>query len=116
MFALAFLANYCAQCLLRASMIGCVYDKAMLPDGTCTVTDCLCAGNLLVKKALEGVRVCMLVWDDKSSVNSMLTSGSGMLMTHDEDTRRFFANTGVSFQMSVVLDPSMQWSCTHNHT
>lgn len=62
-----------------------------------------CAGDLLVKKAREGVRVCMLVWDDKSSFKHGLHlpwtnhgGGSGMLMTHDEDTRRFFANTGVS--------------------
>ena len=55
------------------------------------------AGDLLVKKAREGVRVCMLVWDDKSSVNSKLMGGNGMMATHDEDTRRFFANTGVSF-------------------
>ena len=61
-----------------------------------------CAGDLLVKKAREGVRVCMLVWDDKSSLNHGILQpwanhggGSGMLMTHDEDTRRFFANTGV---------------------
>ena len=37
----------------------------------------------------------MLVWDDKSSLNSSLMGGSGMMMTHDEDTRKFFANTGV---------------------
>ena len=54
------------------------------------------AGELLVKKAREGVRVCMLVWDDKSSVNNKMMGGSGMMATHDEDTRRYFANTGVS--------------------
>lgn len=56
----------------------------------------MCAGELLVKKAREGVRVCMLVWDDKSSLNSKMMGGSGMMATHDEDTRRYFANTGVS--------------------
>ena len=49
----------------------------------------------MVKKAREGVRVCMLVWDDKSSLNSNIMGGSGMMATHDEDTRKFFANTGV---------------------
>ena len=53
------------------------------------------AGELLVKKAREGVRICMLVWDDKSSFNSKMMGGSGMMATHDEDTRRYFANTGV---------------------
>ena len=58
-------------------------------------TKLTCAGDLLVKKAREGVRVCMLVWDDKSSLNSNIMGGSGMMATHDEDTRKFFANTGV---------------------
>ena len=48
-----------------------------------------------MKKAREGVRVCMLVWDDKSSINSTALGGNGMMGTHDEDTRRFFKNTGV---------------------
>ena len=56
----------------------------------------LLAGELLVKKAREGVCVCMLVWDDKSSINTELLGGSGMMATHDEDTRRYFRNTGVS--------------------
>ena len=65
-----------------------------------------------MKKAREGVRVCMLVWDDKSSLNHGILQpwanhggGSGMLMTHDEDTRRFFANTGVrcNFWWSLLL-------------
>lgn len=48
-----------------------------------------------MKKDREGVRVCMLVWDDKSSINSALLGGNGMMATHDEDTRRYFKNTGV---------------------
>ena len=50
---------------------------------------------MLVRKAREGVRVCMLVWDDKSSLNSTLLGFGGMMATHDEDTRKFFKNTGV---------------------
>ena len=56
-------------------------------------------------KARQGVRVCMLVWDDKSSIKRIRMpwtdhgGGSGMLMTHDEDTRRFFANTGVRLSL-----------------
>ena len=38
----------------------------------------------------------MLVWDDKSSINTELLGGNGMMATHDEDTRRYFKNTGVS--------------------
>lgn len=63
------------------------------------------AGELLVKKAREGVRICMLVWDDKSSFNSKMMGGSGMMATHDEDTRRYFANTGV--RPSLVSQPDI---------
>ena len=56
-----------------------------------------------MKKAREGVRVCMLVWDDKSSLNSSIMGGSGMMATHDEDTRKFFANTGVHIHHLLCL-------------
>lgn len=75
-----------------------IYDKIKLkrdPNMTMEEAPFLTLGDLLVKKAREGVRVCMLVWDDKSSLNSNIMGGSGMMATHDEDTRKFFANTGV---------------------
>jgi hypothetical protein len=40
-------------------------------------------GELLKKKAEEGVRVLMLVWDDQTSLNSPLLR-QGMMATHDE--------------------------------
>ncbi|KAL3153372.1 hypothetical protein ABBQ38_011712 [Trebouxia sp. C0009 RCD-2024] len=81
-----------------------VYDLIKLKrDPTKSHEDApfLSLGDLLVLKARQGVRVCMLVWDDKSSLKRIRMpwtdhgGGSGMLMTHDEDTRRFFANAGV---------------------
>lgn len=42
-----------------------------------------CAGELLVKKADEGVKVLLLVWDDATSINNPLLKG-GLMMTHDE--------------------------------
>ena len=48
-------------------------------------------GELLKKKASEGVRVLMLVWNERHS-NDLLP---GMMGTHDEDTRRFFEGTNV---------------------
>ena len=69
-------------------------------------------GDLLVKKAREGVRVCMLVWDDKSSLNSSIMGGSGMMATHDEDTRKFFANTGVPFTSLLLSEDTS----LHAHT
>ena len=59
---------------------------------TCTVLwlgGCLtagtraCAGELLNKKADEGVKVLLLVWDDATSINNPLLKG-GLMMTHDE--------------------------------
>lgn len=75
------------------------------------------AGDLLVKKAREGVRVCMLVWDDKSSFNSNIMGGSGMMATHDEDTRKFFANTGVHIHHLLCLRCiTMPGQHTQHHT
>ncbi|EEF37942.1 phopholipase d alpha, putative [Ricinus communis] len=51
-------------------------------------------GELLKKKAEEGVRVLMLVWDDKTSVK--LLKKDGVMATHDEDTRSYFHNTRVN--------------------
>lgn len=51
-------------------------------------------GELLKKKASEGVRVCMLVWDDRTSVG--LLKKDGLMATHDEETERFFKDTDVN--------------------
>lgn len=50
-------------------------------------------GELLINKAREGVRVLMLVWDERTSVK--LLKNDGLMATHDEDTGSFFRNTGV---------------------
>ncbi|NP_001275827.1 phospholipase D alpha [Citrus sinensis] len=50
-------------------------------------------GELLKKKASEGVRVCMLVWDDRTSVS--LLKKDGLMATHDEETEKFFQGTDV---------------------
>ncbi|CAK0785144.1 hypothetical protein CVIRNUC_008350 [Coccomyxa viridis] len=63
-------------------------SKPMLPSQWPTL------GELLVQKANEGVKVLLLVWDDATSVNNPLLKG-GLMMTHDEETREYFANTKV---------------------
>ncbi|CAM8953944.1 unnamed protein product [Rhodiola kirilowii] len=50
-------------------------------------------GELLKKKASEGVRVLMLVWDDRTSVG--LLKKDGLMATHDEETEQFFQGTDV---------------------
>ncbi|KAJ6715256.1 PHOSPHOLIPASE D [Salix viminalis] len=50
-------------------------------------------GDLLKKKASEGVRVLMLIWDDRTSVG--LLKKDGLMATHDEETEHYFQNTDV---------------------
>lgn len=50
-------------------------------------------GELLIKKANEGVRVLMLVWDDRTSVSILKTDG--LMVTHDEESEQYFRNTEV---------------------
>lgn len=50
-------------------------------------------GELLKQKASEGVKVLMLVWDDRTSVG--LLKKDGLMATHDEETANYFQNTDV---------------------
>ncbi|XVE71176.1 hypothetical protein DITRI_Ditri10aG0129800 [Diplodiscus trichospermus] len=45
-------------------------------------------GELLLKKAMDGVRVLLLVWDDRTSIE--LLREEGLMSTHDEETARYF--------------------------
>ncbi|GLT43631.1 hypothetical protein SLA2020_175680 [Shorea laevis] len=45
-------------------------------------------GDLLKKKAKDGVKVLLLVWDDRTSVNVL--QEAGLMATHDEETDNFF--------------------------
>lgn len=50
-------------------------------------------GELLKKKASEGVRVLMLVWDDRTSVGVL--KRDGLMATHDEETANYFQGSDV---------------------
>ncbi|XP_047338802.1 phospholipase D alpha 1-like [Impatiens glandulifera] len=50
-------------------------------------------GELLKKKADEGVRVLMLVWEDRTAVDFL--KRDGLMATHSEETKNFFHNTHV---------------------
>jgi phospholipase D1/2 len=52
-------------------------------------------GDLLKRKAGEGVTVLVLVWDDRTSVGLGPFKRDGLMATHDEDTASYFRNTGV---------------------
>ncbi|KAK1382854.1 Phospholipase D [Heracleum sosnowskyi] len=50
-------------------------------------------GELLKKKANEGVNVLLLVWDDITSCEPL--KKDGLMATHDQETGKFFQNTKV---------------------
>jgi len=62
-------------------------------------------GEHLIRKAKEGVRVCLLIWDDKTSFNNPFLLKSGMMATHDEDTRRYFRGSKVRSQFPCLVSP-----------
>ncbi|CAJ1975608.1 unnamed protein product [Sphenostylis stenocarpa] len=55
----------------------------------------LTLGELLKCKSEEGVRVLLLVWDDKTSHDKIL-----LKTTHDEETRKFFKHSSVMCVLS----------------
>ncbi|XP_062194039.1 phospholipase D delta-like [Phragmites australis] len=77
-----------------------VYDKVRLvrepsplrplPEG-----GNLTLGELLRFKSQEGVRVCLLVWDDKTSHDKLFIKTGGVMATHDEEIRKFFKHSSV---------------------
>ncbi|XP_058067685.1 phospholipase D alpha 1-like [Magnolia sinica] len=50
-------------------------------------------GELLKRKADQGLTVLVMVWQDRTSIS--LLGNAGLMKTHDEETRKFFQNTKV---------------------
>ncbi|KAL0297156.1 UNVERIFIED_CONTAM: Phospholipase D alpha 1 [Sesamum radiatum] len=50
-------------------------------------------GELLKRKANEGVNVLLLVWDDRTSIEQF--KKDGLMATHDQETKAYFQNTKV---------------------
>ncbi|KAK7283437.1 hypothetical protein RIF29_12953 [Crotalaria pallida] len=57
-------------------------------------------GELLKYKSQEGVRVLLLVWDDKTSHSKFGINTGGVMQTHDEETRKFFKHSSVNCVLS----------------
>ena len=57
-------------------------------------------GELLKYKSQEGLRVLLLVWDDKTSHSKFFFKTEGIMQTHDEETRRFFKHSSVTCVLS----------------
>ncbi|XP_061341037.1 phospholipase D alpha 1-like [Gastrolobium bilobum] len=69
-----------------------VYTEITLIRDT-TVSKSITLGELLKMKADEGVKVLMLVWDDRTSVPEF--NKDGLMATHDQETADYFKNTNV---------------------
>ncbi|KAJ0770890.1 putative phospholipase D [Helianthus annuus] len=57
-------------------------------------------GDLLKYKSEEGVRVLLLVWDDKTSHSTLFGNTTGVMQTHDEETKKFFKHSSVKCVLS----------------
>ncbi|RDX67345.1 Phospholipase D delta, partial [Mucuna pruriens] len=55
----------------------------------------LSLGELLKYKSQEGLRVVMLIWDDRTSHDKFLLKTDGVMQTHDEETKKFFKHSTV---------------------
>ncbi|XP_061365758.1 phospholipase D delta-like [Gastrolobium bilobum] len=60
----------------------------------------LSLGELLKYKSQEGLRVVMLIWDDRTSHDKFLLKTDGVMQTHDEETKKFFKNSTVHCVLS----------------
>ncbi|XP_066376297.1 phospholipase D alpha 2-like [Miscanthus floridulus] len=79
-------------------------------------------GELLKRKASEGVRVLMLVWDDRTSVES-LGMKWGFMSTHDAETAEYFRGSDVHCVLcprnpdagsSAVMGAQIAYMITHH--
>lgn len=66
-------------------------------------------GDILKQKAdRHGVRVLLLVWDDKTSHS--IINNEGVMGTHDEETKRFFKHSNVSCLLAPrYADTKLSW-------
>lgn len=64
--------------------------------------------ELLKYKSKEGVRVVVLVWDDKTSHDKFLLKTDGMMQTHDEETKKFFRHSSIHCACSSLCKHQTQ--------
>ncbi|KAK4583821.1 hypothetical protein RGQ29_021801 [Quercus rubra] len=57
----------------------------------------LTLGDMLKYKSEEGVRVLLMIWDDKTSHDKFgIIKTPGMMLTHDEEVKKFFKHSSVT--------------------
>ncbi|KAH9566019.1 hypothetical protein CY35_04G109300 [Sphagnum magellanicum] len=90
-----------------------VYDKVKLirdRNRPFPETGNLTLGELLKKKAGEGVCVLLLIWNDKTSHDNTFFKTDGVMKTHDEETRKFFKHSGVRCVLAARYgDSKLSW-------
>ncbi|KAL3632948.1 Phospholipase D alpha 4 [Castilleja foliolosa] len=69
-------------------------------------------GDLLKRKADEGVSVNILLWDDETSLP--LIRNKGVMKTHDEDTLSYFKHTKVKCRLCPRLHDKFPTVFTHH--
>lgn len=80
------------------------YNRPVPAGGNLTL------GELLKLKAKQGVRVLLLVWDDKTSHDLTFIKTDGVMNTHDEETKNYFKGTGVRCVLAPRYGASkMSW-------
>lgn len=87
-----------------------IYDKVRLvreQTRPLPVGGKLTLGELLKYKSEEGVRVCLLIWDDRTSHDTFLIRTEGVMQTHDEDTKRYFKHSSVICVLSPRYPSNM---------
>ena len=56
-------------------------------------------GEVLVRKAAEGVCVRLLIWDDATSFDLGFYKSDGLMATHDEESVKYFKDTDVMMEI-----------------
>ncbi|XP_051147596.1 phospholipase D alpha 4 [Andrographis paniculata] len=69
-------------------------------------------GELLKKKAEEGVAVRIMLWDDETSLP--IIRNKGVMKTHDEDTVAYFKHTKVVCKLCPRLHDKFPTAFTHH--
>lgn len=87
-----------------------VYDKVTLVRDPYRQNDSMTLGELLKRKAdVEGVKVLLLIWDDRTSIHDVFMK-DGLMATRDEDTRKFFEGSRVQCVLCPRdPDESLSW-------
>ena len=96
---------YCLQWIfIWAEQLICITGWSVWTDlklfrGENQTIDPRTLGQILVDKANRGVNVYVMVWDEATTGKNNVLESVVTMGTHDEDTFRYFENTGKQHQI-----------------